>query len=65
MMVTINGESVDAVGQSVQEYLNAAGYASKRVALELNGSILPAAQFSEYRFKAGDRVEIVHFVGGG
>lgn len=65
MMVTINGEAVAAEGQSVQEYLNTAGYASNRVAVELNGSILPASQFAHYRFKAGDRVEIVHFVGGG
>lgn len=65
MMVLINGEEVTAVGQSVQDYLNQAGYTSKRVALELNGEILPASQFAEYRFKSGDRVEIVHFVGGG
>ncbi len=65
MMVTINGEAADVLGQTVQEYLNTAGYASKRVAIELNGAILPAAQFATYRFKAGDRVEIVHFVGGG
>lgn len=36
-----------------------------RVAVELNSEIAPRAQWTELTIKDGDRVEIVHFVGGG
>jgi sulfur carrier protein len=36
-----------------------------RVAVELNSEIAPRAQWPELPIKDGDRVEIVHFVGGG
>ena len=36
-----------------------------RVAVELNSEIAPRAQWPELEIKDGDRVEIVHFVGGG
>jgi thiamine biosynthesis protein ThiS len=36
-----------------------------RVAVELNSEIAPRAQWGELTIKDGDRVEIVHFVGGG
>ena len=35
------------------------------VAVELNREILPRARHPEVRLQPGDRVEIVHFVGGG
>ncbi|HTV07946.1 MAG TPA: sulfur carrier protein ThiS [Candidatus Aquilonibacter sp.] len=36
-----------------------------RVAVELNSEIAPRTQWNELTIKDGDRVEIVHFVGGG
>lgn len=36
-----------------------------RVAVELNSEIAPRAQWGDLTIKDGDRVEIVHFVGGG
>lgn len=64
-MVRINGENLDVVGKSVAEYLNSAGYDLIRVAVELNGDIVPKAQYSDTVFKDGDSVEVVSFVGGG
>ena len=64
-MVRINGENLDVVGKSVAEYLNSTGYDLMRVAVELNGDIVPKAQYSETVFKDGDNVEVVSFVGGG
>ena len=64
-MVRINGENLDAVGKSVAEYLNSSGYDLMRVAVELNGDIVPKAQYSDMVFKDGDSVEVVSFVGGG
>ena len=64
-MVRINGEDLDVDGKSVAKYLNSAGYDLMRVAIELNGNIVPKAQYAETIFKDGDRVEVVSFVGGG
>lgn len=36
-----------------------------RVAVELNREIVPRAQWPDTVLKEGDRLEIVHFVGGG
>ena len=41
------------------------GMKSDRVAIELNRDIVPRARWSETPLKDGDRLEIVHFVGGG
>jgi sulfur carrier protein len=41
------------------------GLKSDRVAVEHNGEIAPRAQWAETHVVAGDRLEIVHFVGGG
>ena len=64
-MVRINGKNLDVVGKSVADYLNSAGYDLMRVAVELNGDIVPKAQYSDTIFKDGDSVEVVSFVGGG
>ncbi len=64
-MVRINGENLDVVGKSVAEYLNSSGYDLMRVAVELNGDIVPKAQYCDTIFKDGDNVEVVSFVGGG
>ena len=41
------------------------GMKSDRVAVELNRDIVPRARWAETPLKDGDRLEIVHFVGGG
>jgi sulfur carrier protein len=41
------------------------GLKSDRVAVEHNGEIVPRAQWAEAHVANGDRLEIVHFVGGG
>ena len=64
-MVKINGESLEVGGKTVSEYLNSAGYDLMRVAVELNGDIVPKAQYAKTIFKDGDIVEVVSFVGGG
>lgn len=64
-MVKINGEELNVAGENVPEYLSKSGYDLKRVAVELNGDILPKSQYADTLLKDGDSVEIVSFVGGG
>ena len=66
MKVTVNGKEIqmDEV-KSVESYLTETGYQMKRIAVELNGEILPKYQYSETMLKDGDSMEVVTFVGGG
>ena len=64
-MVRINGKNLDVGGKTVAEYLNSSCYDLMRVAVELNGDIVPKAQYTNTIFKEGDCVEVVSFVGGG
>ena len=64
-MIRINGEELNVAGENVADYLTESGYDIKRVAVELNGDILPKSQYSDKLLKDGDCVEIVSFVGGG
>ncbi len=64
-MVKINGKSFDVAGKSIEKYLLDAGYNTKRVAVELNGDILPKSQYEKTYLKDEDCVEVVNFVGGG
>ena len=64
-MLTINGESVEAAGKSLADYLREAGYDPARVAVERNLEIVPADQFQTTILQDGDTIEIVHFVQGG
>ena len=65
-MITVNGKEVkDLEEQTVADYLEENGYRMNRIAVELNGGILPKYEYSETRLKDGDSMEIVTFVGGG
>ena len=64
-MLTINGQSVDAAGKTVAEYLEEAGYNTVRIAVERNEEIVPKAKYAETVLADGDIAEVVNFVGGG
>lgn len=49
----------------IADLLEALGYAGKRVAVELNGHIVPKSHYGSVGLEADDRVEIVVAVGGG
>ena len=65
-MITVNGKEIQMKQSiSVAAYLENAGYQMKRIAVELNGYILPKYEYSDTMLKDGDRLEVVTFVGGG
>ena len=64
-MVTINGEAQAKDGMMLLEYLKAAGYDSRAVAVEYNGAILAKDAYETTELRAGDVVEVVCFMGGG
>ncbi|MCR5110047.1 MAG: sulfur carrier protein ThiS [Ruminococcus sp.] len=64
-MVKVNGEMMDMDGRTVAELLEKLDTSSQRVAVEVNGEIVPRATYGEAVLKDGDSVEVVRFVGGG
>lgn len=65
-MIIVNGEEFEiASGWSVAKLVEERGLGRSRVAVELNGEIVPRGTFDDTLLHDGDKVEIVHFVGGG
>lgn len=65
MLIQINGEPRETAQKTVLLLLETLGIDPKRIAVELNMDILPKAEYSTRALAEGDRIEIVHFVGGG
>ena len=66
MQITLNGQPHDCGAPlTVTLLLHQAGYAGRRVAVEVNQEIVPRSQHDSYALRQGDKVEIVHAIGGG
>jgi sulfur carrier protein len=66
MNILLNGTAqVLREEADVAELLKVAGLADKRVAVEVNLEIVPRSQHATRVLREGDRVEIVHAIGGG
>lgn len=64
--IQINGESREVPeSQTVQQILEWLKMPLDRVAVERNLEILPRDRWPHTWVEAGDRLEVVHFVGGG
>jgi thiamine biosynthesis protein ThiS len=66
MKLQINGNPRDFPAPlSLQDLLQQLGIKPDRVAVELNRNIVSREQWDKTTLSEGDRLEIVHFVGGG
>jgi len=64
--VVINGETRSVVqGTTVAALIGALGLADRKVAVERNREVVPRAEHASTVLAAGDRLEVVTFVGGG
>lgn len=69
LQLTVNGklrnlDGLDAPA-SLTSVLEALELRPDRIAVELNGEIAPRTRWSELTVAQQDKIEIVHFVGGG
>ncbi len=64
--IQINGKKV-ALKQnfSIIEVIKKYKLSKKKVAIELNGKILPQSEYNKKKLKNNDKIEIVQFIGGG
>ncbi|MCG3160421.1 MAG: hypothetical protein JMDDDDMK_01490 [Acidobacteria bacterium] len=64
--IIVNGDAHQVnQGARITDLIKQLELAPERLAIELNLSILPRAKWAESELKPGDKLEIVHFVGGG
>ncbi len=64
--IQINGRKI-AIKQnfSILDILKKYKLNRKKVAIELNGKILPQDRYNNKKLKNNDKIEIVQFIGGG
>ena len=66
MNIILNGTKSEYPDKlSANELLHSLGLADKRLALEINEEIVSRSTFDSHIINPGDRVEIVHAIGGG
>ncbi len=66
MNIQLNGEQTELTeGRSVFDLIDALGLKPERLAVEVNGRIIRRADWTSTTLAEGDKVEVVHFVGGG
>lgn len=66
MTLTINGDNRNfASVTTLSELISQLGMKPDRVAVELNRELVRRDRWSETKLSNGDKLEIVHFVGGG
>ena len=67
--VSLNGQTrvfeVLEPGCALDHLVEALGFKRDRVAIELNGEIVPRREWSKTTLNDADKLELVHFVGGG
>lgn len=66
MQIQLNGEARTLTPDlTVAELVESLGLAGRRIAVEVNEEIVPKSEHGEIRLAEGDRVEVVHAIGGG
>jgi sulfur carrier protein len=69
MEIVLNGQprevSIDVQAATLEALIAALEMKSDRIAVERNGEIVRRTEWATTPVENGDRLEIVHFVGGG
>ena len=66
MKIRINGDHRDFTEPlTLAELITTLGIKADRVAVELNREIVQRTKWTDIALREGDKLEIVHFVGGG
>ena len=66
MQIVLNGETREvSSGLSLAELLTLFELPDNRVAVELNRQVIRRADWPTTQVRADDKVEVIHFVGGG
>ncbi|MDX1599514.1 sulfur carrier protein ThiS [uncultured Marinobacter sp.] len=66
MQVQVNGDGLELPAEAtIADLIEHMALTGKRLAVEVNEDIVPRSQHPDFRLNDGDRVEVVHAIGGG
>lgn len=66
MNIQLNGESRDIpTSSTAQDLVDLLELTGKRLAMEVNLEIVPRTTYAQHSLRDGDKIEIVHAIGGG
>ena len=66
MEIQLNGTRHElADTETVAGLISTLDLAGRRVAVEVNGAVVPKSQHERHRLREGDRVELIGAIGGG
>ncbi|NND60698.1 MAG: sulfur carrier protein ThiS [Gammaproteobacteria bacterium] len=66
MDITVNGEQRTLFASATAaDLVRELALGEQRLAMEINGEIVPRSTYDQRQINAGDRIEIVRAVGGG
>lgn len=66
MIILVNGAAHSLMGgATVEDLIAQLQLTQRRLAVERNGEIVPRSRYAQARLQEGDKLEIVHAIGGG
>ena len=66
MKLTLNGEIHNLPDDlTITGLIAHLGLSNKKIAVERNLEVVPKSTFGEVKLAEGDKLEIIHFIGGG
>ena len=63
--IHLNGESRSVRAETLSELVVELELQKRMIAIERNLEVVPKSQYDETRLLEGDRIELVHMIGGG
>ena len=64
--IQLNGKKISILtNMSVRDLIKKYKLKEKKIAIEVNGTILPKQSYAKKKLKNNDKIEIVQFIGGG
>ena len=64
--ITVNGKQMQVIPKfSLKSLITKLKIPLNKIAIELNNKIIDKKNISRIKLKKGDKIEIVHFIGGG
>ncbi len=63
--IQLNGEMQTVSARTLADMIVELGLEKRMIAIERNLEVVPKSQYDETRLQEGDRIELVHMIGGG
>jgi len=63
--IHLNGEQKQVTAANIAELLCELGMENRMIAIEQNLEVVPKSKYNETALSNGDRIEVVHMIGGG